>query len=90
MRQLYFKSALHNQDFCDHSRNFAEVNSKFRRICKKCLRELIQLFPQTSYKSFKTLNFSTLKSYCDHRNFDSVEPSSDFVREITQALVYIG
>ncbi len=27
--------------FCDHSRNFAKVNSKFLRICKKCLRELI-------------------------------------------------
>jgi hypothetical protein len=23
VRQLYFKFALHNQDFCDHSRNFA-------------------------------------------------------------------
>ena len=31
---------LHYQSFCDHSRNFAEVNSAFWRICKKCLKEM--------------------------------------------------
>ena len=36
------KASLHYQSFCDHSRNFASVNSKFGKICKKCLRKLTQ------------------------------------------------
>jgi hypothetical protein len=39
----YLTHGLHDyQSFCDHSRNFAWVNSKFWRICKKCLKELTQ------------------------------------------------
>jgi hypothetical protein len=38
------KPSLHCQSFCDHSRNFALVNSTFWRICKKCSMELTQCF----------------------------------------------
>jgi hypothetical protein len=34
------KPGFHYQSFCDHSRNFAKVNSTFWRICKKYLREI--------------------------------------------------
>jgi hypothetical protein len=34
------KPGSHYQSSCSHSRNFAWVNSKFWRICKKCLMEL--------------------------------------------------
>jgi hypothetical protein len=62
------KVGLHYQSFCDHSRNFAWVNSKFWRICKKCLRELTRCLTQSSLKHFLPMqNF-----YCDHRNFESV------------------
>jgi hypothetical protein len=41
--ELKLKAGLHYQSFCDHSStNFAKLNSKFWRICKKCFRELIQ------------------------------------------------
>lgn len=46
------KAGLHYQSFCDHSRNFGKVNSKFWKICKKSLMQLSQYltlshFPQT-------------------------------------------
>jgi hypothetical protein len=52
------KAGLHYQSFCDHSRNFAaQVNSKFWRICKKCLRKPIQcLFQIYARKTSRTLN----------------------------------
>ena len=34
------KVGLAYQRFCDHRKHSAKVNSKFWRICKKCLREL--------------------------------------------------
>jgi hypothetical protein len=57
---------------------FCMGNSKFWRICKKCLRELTQCstpsqFPQTFHTNPSKLRFYLWKnSYCDHRNFDSV------------------
>jgi hypothetical protein len=53
---------MHCQSFCDRSRNFASVNSKFLQICKKYLRELIidlvfntESVPSNiSYRTFKT------------------------------------
>jgi hypothetical protein len=58
------KPGLHYQSFCDHSRNFASVNSKFWRICRKCLRKLTEC-----YKGWFTLS----NCFCDHsRNFASV------------------
>ncbi len=47
------KAGLKYQSFCDHSGNFAYVNFRFCRICKKYLRKLNQCltlpskFPQT-------------------------------------------
>ena len=57
---------LHYQSFCDHSRNFAQVNSKFRRICKICLKKLTQCL---------TLEFTYAKCYFANRKFDSVNRS---------------
>jgi hypothetical protein len=34
---LWVKAGLHWQSFCDHSRNFAKINSKPWKICEKCL-----------------------------------------------------
>jgi hypothetical protein len=54
-----FKTGLHYQSFCDHSRNFAWVNSKFWRICIRnlsgnCLgvKQCVMQFPQRSITDF--------------------------------------
>jgi hypothetical protein len=62
--------------FCDHSRNFAQANSKFWRNYKKCLRKLTQdqtlnQFPRKCLTN-PSKNLPMQNSYCDHRNFDSV------------------
>jgi hypothetical protein len=83
LNQLYncIKTGLHYQSFCDHSRNFAQINSKFWKICKKCLGELLNnesVPSKISYKSFKTQNLPMQNSYCDHRNFDSVNQPLEY------------
>ena len=76
-----YKADLNYQSFCDHSRNFAWVNSKFWRICNKCSRvNTRSLSSNISYKSLKTLRriylcLAMQNFYCDHRNFDSVTPA---------------
>jgi hypothetical protein len=60
------------------SRNFALVNSKFWRICKKCFRELTQCLPLSEFPQTFLTNPSQLRIYpckiptVDHRNFDCV------------------
>ena len=65
---------LHYQSLCDHSRNFALVNSTFWRICKKCLSNTDLKHWVSSFKHFLQIlqNLPMQNSYCDHRNFDSV------------------
>jgi hypothetical protein len=68
------KAGLHYQSFCDHSRNFAaQVNSTFWRICKKCLRKLIQCLTMSH------LTNSAKLTYCDHINFGSVNKPLHFL-----------
>jgi hypothetical protein len=47
LKTLFPCFKVHYQSFCDGSRNFSSVNSKFWRICKKCFRELTIVFPQS-------------------------------------------
>jgi hypothetical protein len=46
------KSSSQSQSFCDHSRNFAWRNSKFWRICKKCLRKLWEQLKPRNFTLF--------------------------------------
>ena len=58
----HYKAGLHQQSFCDHSRNFAKVKSKFWRICKKCLGELTRSTLSKFLQTFLT-NSSKLRIY---------------------------
>jgi hypothetical protein len=48
------KAYLHCPSFCDHSRNFACVNSKIKRICKKFLGELTQCLTVSQFRKFRS------------------------------------
>jgi hypothetical protein len=57
------KTGLHSQSFCDYSRNFTKVNSKFWRICKKCLRELTYCLTRSQCPENFLTNPSKLRIY---------------------------
>jgi hypothetical protein len=49
------------QRFCDHGRNVAWVNSRFCRICNKCLRELTQCLTLSHFAQTFLTNPSKLR-----------------------------
>jgi hypothetical protein len=76
---LAFKSGLQYQSFCDHSRNSGKVNSKFWRICKKCL--LVFNTESVTLKHFlqilQNLEFTFAKFLLWSQKLDGVkQPSS--------------
>jgi hypothetical protein len=89
--KMHLNPSLHYQSYCEHSRNFASVNFKFWRICKKCLRELTWcLLVTRSEVSFlqtlSSINPSKLRIYlrkippaCDHRKNRLKAPSTHFL-----------
>ena len=60
---LRLKFGLHYQSFSDHSRNFAEINSTFCKIGKKCLRELTQCLTLSQFPQTFLTNPSKLRTY---------------------------
>ena len=56
---------LHYQCFYNHSGNFASVNSKFWRICKKRLRELTQWLTSSQFVQTFLTNPSKRRIYTD-------------------------
>jgi hypothetical protein len=70
------KPGLLHQSFCDHSRNFASVSFEgFVRNVWEGTNSVLntESVPSNiSYRSFKTKNLPMQNTYCDHRNFDSV------------------